>query len=131
MRALAPKDIDAYIAGFPETVRPILRRVRATIRKAAPGAEEAIKYRIPAFVLNGNLIYFAGYKKHVAVYPAPRRAAAFERELARYKGGKGTVQFPLDRPIPYDLIRRIVKFRLKASGSPPAPPSARARSRRS
>jgi uncharacterized protein YdhG (YjbR/CyaY superfamily) len=110
--ASSPKDIDDYIAGFPPDVQKILRKIRATIRKAAPKAEEAIKYQIPTFVQNGNLIHFAAYKNHIGLYPAPRGVAEFKDELAAYEGGKGTLRFPLDEPIPYDLISRIVKFRV-------------------
>lgn len=109
----APKDIDDYISGFPEGVREILQRIRSTIQEAAPEAKEAISYQIPTFQLNGNLIHFAAFKKHVGVYPAPRGNEAFQEELAAYGGGKGTVQFPLDKPVPYDLITRIVHFRLR------------------
>jgi uncharacterized protein YdhG (YjbR/CyaY superfamily) len=106
--------IDEYIATFPDDVQKILQRIRKTIKKAAPKAEETISYQIPTFKLNGSyLIYFAGYKKHVSVYPAPRGEKEFKQELAGYEGGKGTVQFPLDQPIPYDLISRLVKFRTK------------------
>ena len=105
----AYKDIDEYIACFPEAVREILGKIRMTIRKAAPGAEEAINYQIPAFKLHGNLVFFAAYKEHIGLYPAPRRSEQFRKELSRYEGGKGTVRFPLDKPIPFDLIRRIVK----------------------
>ena len=108
------KDIDEYIAGFPVEVRAKLEKIRATISKAAPKAEEVISYQIPAFRFAGRpFIYFAAYKKHIAVYPAPRGVAEFAEEFAGYEGGKGTVQFPLDKPIPYDLIRRIAKFRVK------------------
>jgi uncharacterized protein YdhG (YjbR/CyaY superfamily) len=110
----APKDIDDYIAGFPEDVQKILKKVRTTIRQAAPDAEETISYQIPTFKLNGRyLIYFAGFKNHISLYPAPRGAMEFKKELAAYEGGKGTVQFPLDKPIPFDLIKRIVKFKVK------------------
>lgn len=107
------KDIDEYIAGFPTDVRASLEKIRTTIRKAAPKAEEVISYQIPAFKFVGRpFIYFAAYKKHISVYPAPRDVAEFKEELADYEGGKGTVQFPLDQPIPYDLIRRIAKYRV-------------------
>ena len=106
------KDIEQYIAGFPSNVQKILQKIRLTIRQAAPGAEEAIKYQIPAFTLNGNLIFFAAYKKHIGLYPAPRGVEKFKKELSAYEGGKGTVQFPLDEPVPFDLISRIVKFRV-------------------
>lgn len=109
-----PQTIDAYIAGFPGEVQKILKKIRMTIRKAAPAAKEKISYQIPTFTLNGKyLIYFAAWKKHVALYPAPRAHEKFKDELAAYEGGKGTVKFPLDRPIPFDLIRRIVKFKVK------------------
>ena len=112
--ASAPRDVDEYIAGFPNEVRTILEKVRTTIRKAAPGAQEKISYRIPTFTLDGKyLIYFAAFQKHVGLYPAPRGAEEFKEELAAYGGGKGTVQFPFDKPIPFGLITRIVKFRIK------------------
>lgn len=105
--------IDEYIAGFPPEVQKTLQKIRATIKKAAPKeAKEDIRYQIPTFVLNKNLIHFAAFKKHVSVYPAPRDAAEFKKELAAYEGGKGTVQFPLDGKIPHDLIARIVKYRV-------------------
>lgn len=109
-----PRDIDEYIAGFPAHVQKILHLIRLTIRKAAPDATEAISYQIPAFKLNGkNLIHFAAFKNHTSVYPAPRGVDEFKEELSAYKGGKGTVQFPFDEPIPYELITRIVKFRIR------------------
>ena len=109
----APKNIDEYIAGLPPEIREILQKIRLTIRKAAPKAEEAISYMNPTFKLHGNLVHFAAYKKHIGFYPAPRGNEAFKEELSAYGGGKGTVQFPLDKPIPYALIRKIVKFRVK------------------
>ncbi len=109
----APKTIDEYIAGFPPDVQAILQKVRTTIRKAAPGAEEAIKYRMPTFVLNGNLVHFAAFKNHIGFYPVPTGIEAFKKELSVYEQGRGSVQFPLDKPIPYALISRIVKFRVK------------------
>lgn len=116
MRA-APHDIDEYISWFPDDVQKILQRIRRTIRRAAPDAVEAISYQIPTFKLNGkNLIHFAAFKNHVSVYPAPRGVKEFESDLADHKGGKGTVQFPLDRPVPYELLTRIVKYRLASSG---------------
>lgn len=106
-------DVDGYIASFPTNVQKILQKIRATIRKGAPRAEESISYQIPTYKLDGKvLIYFAGFAKHVSVYPAPRDADEFREELAAYKGGKGTVQFPLDKPVPYDLITRIVAFKV-------------------
>ncbi len=113
MAAGAPTTIDEYVAGFPPDVRLILRKVRATIRKAAPDAEETIKYRMPTFLLNGNLVYFAAFKSHVGFYPIPTGISQFKKELAPYKQGRGSVQFPFDKPIPYSLISRIVKFRVK------------------
>jgi uncharacterized protein YdhG (YjbR/CyaY superfamily) len=108
-----PTTIDAYIAGFPKDLQAILRKVRATIRAAAPGAEEAIRYQIPTFVLHGNLVHFAAFKNHIGFYPAPAGIDAFRKELSVYGSGKGSAKFPLDRPIPYTLISRIVKFRVK------------------
>ena len=112
-RRAAAKDIDEYIARFPRNVQGILERIRTTIHKAAPGAEEAITYQIPTFTLHGKLIYFAAFKEHIGLYPAPRGSKQFKDELSAYEGGKGTVRFPLDEPIPFDLISRIVKFRVK------------------
>ena len=109
-----PKDIDEYIAGFPDDVQAILQKIRMTIRDVAPGAEETISYGMPTFTLKGKyLVYFAAYKKHIGFYPAPIGNAEFEEELSAYESGKGTARFPLDRPVPYDLISRIVKFRVK------------------
>ena len=112
MKSRAPENIDEYIDGFPNNVQKILQKIRKTIQKAAPDAAEAISYAIPTFKLNGNLVHFAAYKNHIGLYPAPRGDAGFKRELAQYEGGKGTVQFPLDQPVPYDLITRIVKHRI-------------------
>ena len=109
----APRNIDEYIAGFPKDVQKSLERIRRTIRKAAPDAEETISYKMPTFTLRGNLVYFAAYKKHIGLYPAPRGIEKFKKELSAYKGSKGTVRFPLDEPIPFELISRIVKFRVK------------------
>ena len=112
----AARDIDEYIASFPKDVQERLEKIRATIRKAAPPqTEEAIRYGIPTFRWNGNLIHFAAFTHHIGLYPAPRGAAGFRKELAAYDGGKGTVRFRLDRPIPFGLIRRIVKFRVRAN----------------
>jgi uncharacterized protein YdhG (YjbR/CyaY superfamily) len=108
-----PKDIDEYIAGFPSDVQKILQKIRKTIRQAAPDAEETIKYQIPTFTLKGNLIHFAAYKNHIGLYPAPTGVEEFKQALAVYQAGKGTLRFPLDEPIPFDLISRIVKFRVK------------------
>src|SRR5262249_52989558 len=108
-----PITMDEYIAGFPEDVQKILEKIRATIRKAAPEAKEAIKYEMPTFTLNGNLVFFGAFKKHIGFYPAPRGTKEFDKELSPYEGEKGTLRFPLDKPVPYDLIARIVKFRAK------------------
>ena len=108
----APTTIDEYIAGFPLDVQAILEKIRATIRKAAPGAEETIKYRMPTFTLHGNLVHFAAFENHIGFYPVPTGIEKFKKELAVYKMGKGSIQFPLDQPIPYGLISKIVKFRV-------------------
>jgi len=105
-----PTTIDEYIADFPRDVQAVLEKVRATIRKAAPKAEEAIKYQIPTFVLNGNLIHFGGYKNHVGLYPGSKPVEEFKDQLSKYETSKGTVRFPLDKPIPYALIGKITKF---------------------
>ncbi len=109
----APKTIDEYVARFPPQVQAILGKIRRTVRKAAPGAEETIKYGMPTFTLNGNLVYFAAFKKHIGFYRAPTGVDEFERELAVYEQGSGSVQFPLDKSIPYPLISKIVKYRVK------------------
>ena len=108
----SPK-IDAYIAAFPEDVQGILKKIRTTIHNAAPDAEETINYGIPTFTLKGNLVHFAGFKKHIGFYPTPTGIEKFKKELSVYEGAKGSVQFPLDKPIPYGLISKIVKFRVK------------------
>lgn len=104
--------IDEYIAGFPKEVQQLLQQLRITIKKAAPKAEEKISYGIPTFTLNGNLVHFGGYKKHIGFYPAPSGIEAFEKELAPYVAGKGTIQFPIDKPLPLKLITQVVKFRV-------------------
>jgi len=116
--------IDEYIAGFPPETRKLLEALRALIRASAPDATETISYAIPTFDLNGHLVHFAGYEKHVGFYPTASGIAAFKEELRPYKSGKGSVQFPLGQPMPTDLIRRIVEFRVaantgKASGRAP------------
>ena len=108
-----PRSVDAYISRFPPKVRVILKKIRTTIRKAAPGAEEKISYQIPAFFLEGSLVYFAAFKNHIGFYPRTTAIAKFKKELASYKGAKGSVQFPLDQPIPYALMSRMVKFRVR------------------
>jgi len=108
------KTIDEYIEASPKDVQGILQRLRLTIRKAAPEAVETISYQMPTFKLNGKgLVYFAAFKNHIGLYPIPSGIEAFKKELSRYKQGKGSVQFPIDKPIPYDLVRRIVRFRAK------------------
>ena len=106
-------DLKAYISEFPEEIRVILEQIRETIQKAAPEAKEAIKYGMPTFILNGNLVHFAAYKNHIGFYPAPNGIDAFIDELAVYRTGKGTIQFPIDKPIPFDLITKVVKFRVE------------------
>ena len=110
---IKPKNIDEYIAGFPQDVQAVLEKIRATVRKAAPDAEETIKYEMPTFMFNGNLVYFAAFKKHIGFYPPPTGLEKYKAEIASYAGPKGSLIFPLDKPIPYDLIHEIVKFRVK------------------
>ena len=107
------KTIDEYIAGFPVEVQAILEQLRATIRTAAPEATETINYQIPTFQLHGNLVHFAAYKNHIGFYPAPSGLAAFREELSAYEGAKGSVKFPLDQALPFDLIGRIVHYRVQ------------------
>jgi uncharacterized protein YdhG (YjbR/CyaY superfamily) len=106
-------NIDEYIASFSPDVRKILEEIRLTIRQAAPDAQETISYNIPAFTLEGTLVYFAAFKKHIGFYPPVRGDAKLEKAISTYAGEKGNLQFPLDQPIPYDLIERIVKLRVK------------------
>ena len=108
-----PYNLDEYIAGFPNNVQKILIQIRMTIRKAAPVAEETIKYQIPAFALNGNLGHFAAFKTHAGFYTTPTAIGKFKHELWVYKGANGSVQFPLNKPIPFGLISKIVRFRVK------------------
>jgi len=106
--------IEGYIKTFPPDVRRILEKMRRTIRKAAPEAVEAISYQMPKFKLHGrNLVHFAAWKNHIGFYPQPSGALAFEKELRRYKRAKGSVQFPLDEPIPFDLVEKMVIFRVQ------------------
>jgi len=107
------KAMDAYIKTFPKDIQVILNKVRATIRKAAPDAEETIKYRLATFTLNGNLVHFGAFKNHIGFYPTPSGTATFRNALAPYVFTKGSIHFPLDQPIPYDLIASIVEFRVK------------------
>jgi uncharacterized protein YdhG (YjbR/CyaY superfamily) len=108
--------IDEYIKGFPPDIQKLLQQVRATIKKAAPDAEETIKYAMPTFTLNGNLVHFAAFKNHIGLYPTPNGIEAFKKELSVYKGAKGSVQFPLDQPMPLELISKIVKYRVEQNG---------------
>jgi uncharacterized protein YdhG (YjbR/CyaY superfamily) len=110
---VTPKSIDDYIALFSPEVQAILKRIRSTIRRAAPEAEEIISYQIPAFTLNGVLVYFAAFKKHIGFYPPVRGNAGLEKAISPYVGEKGNLRFPFDHPIPYRLIERIVKHRVK------------------
>jgi uncharacterized protein YdhG (YjbR/CyaY superfamily) len=112
-----PKSIDEYIASFSPEVQAILERIRLTIRKAAPDAQETISYNIPTFRLNRVLVHFAAFKKHIGFYPPVRGDARLEKAVSPYAGEKGNLQFPLDQPVPYTLIERIVKFRVKQNSS--------------
>lgn len=116
-KAGIPRNIDDYIERFPVKVQKLLQKIRKTIQKAAPEATEVISYQMPAFKQKRVLVYFAAYKNHIALYPAPRGAREFKKELEQYEGGKGTVQFPLDHPVPYDLITRIVKYKVKENAA--------------
>jgi uncharacterized protein YdhG (YjbR/CyaY superfamily) len=107
------KTMDEYINLFPEDVRNILNELRQAIKETAPEAQETINYQIPTFTLNGNLVHFAAFKNHVGFYPTPSGMEAFKKELAAYKGAKGSVQFPINQPLPLPLIRRIVEYRVK------------------
>ena len=109
---LKPANIDQYIATFPKETQQLLQQVRTTIKKAAPKAEEVISYGMPGFKLNGMLVWFAGYKNHIGFYPKPSAIEAFKKELSVYKHAKGSIQFPLDKPLPVALITKMVKFRV-------------------
>jgi uncharacterized protein YdhG (YjbR/CyaY superfamily) len=112
------KTVDEYIKSFPADIQTLLEKVREAIKKNAPHAVESIAYGMPAYKMNGKpLVYFAGYKKHIGFYATPTGHAEFAKELSAYKQGKGSVQFPLDEPIPYELIRRIVAFRVKENAA--------------
>jgi uncharacterized protein YdhG (YjbR/CyaY superfamily) len=104
--------IDEYIAVFPKQIQDILQELRQTIKEAAPQAQEAISYQIPTFKLNGILVHFAAFKDHIGFFPTPSGVAAFKEELSEYETSKGTIRFPLDKPIPLDLIRKIVTYRV-------------------
>lgn len=116
MKRTIPQTVDDYIVGFPDSVQACLRKMRATIKRAAPGAKETISYGIPSLKLNGPLIYFAGFKAHLSIYAMTTTIRKqFKKELSPYLSGKGTAKFPLDKPIPYRLIEQIVKFRVQES----------------
>ena len=109
----SPKNMDEYIAGFPQDVQKILEKIRLTIRRAAPAAEETIKYKMPTFMLKGNLVYFAAFKNHIGFYPPTSGSATLNKQLSVYEGPKRSLRFPLDEPIPYALIGKIVKVRVR------------------
>ncbi len=108
-----PKNIDDYISAFSPDIQSILKKIRQTVRKNAPGAQEIISYRMPAFRLNGILLYFAAFRNHIGLFPPVTGDASLEKALARFAGPKGNLKFPLDKPVPYGLIQRIVKLRVK------------------
>lgn len=109
--------VDGYIATFPPAVREQLETLRTIIRKTAPKAEEVISYKMPAYKLDGMLVYFAGYEKHIGFYPMPSVITAFSKEIAGYKSAKGSVQFPVDKPLPVKLIAAMVKFRVQENSA--------------
>jgi len=111
-RKIGFSSIDEYIATFPEDVQKILQELRATIKAAAPDAEEKISYQMPTFYLKGNLVHFAAYKNHVGFYPTPSGIEKFQQELSKYEGAKGSVQFPNNESLPLDLVQKIVEFRV-------------------
>ena len=117
MHRVRSRNIDEYIASFSPDVQTILERIRLTIRQAAPDAQETISYCIPAFTQDGILVYFAAFKKHIGLYPPVRGDAKLEKAVSAYAGEKGNLKFPLDQPIPYDLIQRIVRLRVKQRSS--------------
>lgn len=109
------ENIDEYIVKFPSAVQKILKKLRQTIKKAAPKAEEKVSYQMPAFVLNGMLVYFAGYKNHIGLYPGAAAIVKFQKKLTKYHTSKGTVQFQLNEPLPFELVAEIVKYRVKVN----------------
>ena len=113
METKKPVNIEEYIGAFPNDVQEILEKIRIAIQKAAPDAKEKISYSMPAFEQNGIVVYFAAFKNHIGLYALPSGHEAFQEELSQYKSGKGSVQFPFNKPMPYDLITKIVKFRVK------------------
>jgi uncharacterized protein YdhG (YjbR/CyaY superfamily) len=129
MKTEAAKNFEEYARRFPRDVQRLLRKMRQTIREAAPEAEETISYRIPALRLTKILVWYGAHTDHIGFYPGAAAIAAFKDELSAYKSAKGSVQFPFDQPLPLDLVRRMVKFRVKLD-TPPAPaPAAQARRR--
>ncbi|HWL24934.1 MAG TPA: DUF1801 domain-containing protein [Ureibacillus sp.] len=117
MEQMIPKSIDEYILQYPHEVQEILKTIRKVIKDSAPNAEEKISYRMPTFVLNGNLVHFAAFKNHIGFYPTSSGINSFQQELSEYKSSKGAVQFPIGKPIPYELISQIVKFRVAENQS--------------
>ena len=117
MTKKTPKNFDDYLARFPKEAQQLLKKMRLTIKKAAPQAKETISYGIPAFTLNGMLVWFAAFQSHIGFYPRTSAIAAFKKELSAYKGAKGSVQFPFDEPLPLALVSRIVKFRVKQNST--------------
>ena len=114
MATSKPTSIDDYNAGFPKETQTVLNQVREAIKNAVPEAEETISYAIPAFIVNKTyLVYFAGYKHHISLYPAPKGSETFEKEIAGYRSGKGTIQFPIEKPLPLALVTKIVRYNLK------------------
>jgi uncharacterized protein YdhG (YjbR/CyaY superfamily) len=112
-----PACIDEYIAGFPAEIQAILQKIRAIVRRVAPDAQEAIAYGMPTFRLNGNLVHFAAFKNHIGFYPTPTGIDSFKEKLAPYIHAKGSVQFPLDKPMPYELIEQIVRYRVEENAA--------------
>jgi uncharacterized protein YdhG (YjbR/CyaY superfamily) len=112
--------INEYIAEFPKDIQALLQQMRKTVQEAAPAATEKISYGMPTFFLNGNLVHFAAFKAHIGFYPAPSGIEKFKKELSKYNGAKGSVQFPLDEPLPLALVSKIVKFRVQENNQKPA-----------
>lgn len=117
MKPTGFKNIDEYIASFPKNIQVILQEIRQAIHEAAPEAEETISYQMPAFKQNGTLVYFAAFKNHIGFFPTASGVDAFKDKLGGYKTSKGTIQFPLDKPTPLDLVREITRFRVKQNAS--------------
>ncbi len=117
MKPMGYKTIDDYIDSFPQNIQTLLQQIRNTIHEAAPDAMETISYQMPAFKQNGVLVYFAAFKNHIGFFPTAQGVEAFKDKLSTYKTSKGTIQFPLDKPLPLDLIAEIVRFRVKANTS--------------